>query len=94
MGEWSSQARGTRGCWGYQGVPALPSHCGLPGHTLSPQEQQQREHEEAMRDRNRHSESIEKAAVSARAEHPILPCVSPAMPWCRVAVVHCHVVMP
>lgn len=73
MGERGSRAGGGRGGRG-GGERGLP-HC-----APCLQEQQQREHEEAMRDRGRRSESIEKAAVSAGAERPVLPRVPPAVP--------------
>ncbi|NWX10580.1 DREB protein, partial [Caloenas nicobarica] len=61
----SGTAGGVWGCWGpWAAQPRAV-----------PQEQQQREHEEAMRDRGRHRESIEKAAeaavlVSQRSQNP------------------------
>ncbi|NXK14461.1 DREB protein, partial [Herpetotheres cachinnans] len=68
------KARWVSGAAGLGGPGALGGH-GLPICALSPQEQQQREHEEAMRDRGRRSESIEKAAeaavlVSQRSQNP------------------------
>lgn len=87
MGEWGGRAGGLGGAafreWEHPGVR-------LPGRALSPQEQQQREHEEAMRERSRRSESIEKAAVSAGVVRPVLPRVAVATPWGHMAMAWPH----